>query len=133
MFQVCFYSKVFTNCYNFLYHEGGYFIIIITIITITVILLITSSSPAVMIQLVKHCPDLKSLCLLGYEDLSDIVLEFISGEHEDSPGLARLESLTLPHKSFVTQYGVRSLLKHLPLLHTVNFPGNTIYNVRHSQ
>ena len=89
-------------------------------------ILITLSVPAVMIQLVKHCRDLKTASLVGYEDLSDIVLEFISGEHEDSPGLTRLEAITLPDKSYVTQYGVKSLLKHLPFLHTVNFPGNTI-------
>ena len=89
------------------------------------VILMNFSSPAVMIQLVKHCRDLKTLCLLGYEDLSDIVLEFISGEHEDSPGLIRLEALTLPDKSYVTEYGVKSLLKHLPVLHTINFPGNT--------
>ena len=89
----------------------------------TVLLSITSSSPAVIIQLVKHCHNLRSLSLLGYEELSDIVLEFISGEHEDSPGLSRLESITLPDKSFLTPEGVRSLLRHLPLLHTVNFPG----------
>ena len=85
--------------------------------------LLPSSSPAVIIQLVKHCHNLRSLSLLGYEELSDIVLEFISGEHEDSPGLSRLESITLPDKSFLTPEGVRSLLRHLPLLHTVNFPG----------
>ena len=76
-----------------------------------------------VIELVKHCKYVRILSLFGYEDLSDIVLQYLSGEHEASPGLTLLETLTLPDRSFVTEHGVRSLLQHLQYLHTVNFPG----------
>lgn len=85
--------------------------------------LIVFSSPGVIIQLVRHCQNVQRLSLLGYEDLSDIVLQYISGEHEQSTGLVRLESITLPDKSYITELGVQSLLQHLQFLHTVNFPG----------
>ena len=35
------------------------------------------SSPRVIINLVKNCPNLNTLSLYGYEDLSDIVLTYI--------------------------------------------------------
>ena len=82
------------------------------------------TSPQVAINMVRCCPSLTSLSMEGYADLSDIVLEFVSGEHPDSPGLPLLSSLHLPERSFLTEEGVRSLLQHLPLLRTLVFPGN---------
>ena len=43
------------------------------------------TTPRVLIALVRSCPALTSLDLTGYQDLSDIVLLFISGEHEVRP------------------------------------------------
>ena len=40
------------------------------------------TSPQVVINLVNNCCNLTNLSLFGYEDLSDIVLTFISGEHQ---------------------------------------------------
>jgi hypothetical protein len=84
------------------------------------------SSPQVAINLVQRCPLLTTLSLLGYEDLSDIVLEFLSGEHEESAGLVGLESLQLPERSYITEHGVRSLLQRLPRLRLLSFPGDTV-------
>lgn len=82
------------------------------------------TSPQVAINMVRCCSSLTSLSMEGYADLSDIVLEFVSGEHPDSPGLPLLSSLHLPERSFLTEEGVRSLLQHLPLLRSLVFPGN---------
>ena len=97
------------------------------------------SSPKVAINLVRHCRNLSSLSFLGYEDLSDIVLQFISGEHEvlwykqslcdktkchqESSGLKQLVKIVLPNRSFITEDGIQSLLQNLPLLQTLDFPG----------
>ena len=86
------------------------------------------TSPQVAINLVRHCPLLTRVSLLGYEDLSDIVLEFISGEHEQSTGLRSLEVLQLPERSYITEQGVRSLLQHLPLLRLLSFPGDHLHS-----
>jgi len=93
------------------------------------------SSPKVVINLVRNCPNITTLSLFGYEDLCDIVLHFISGHHPEndmesaaekktSPGLPLLEHLTLPDRSYVTEAGVRALLQYLPRLQTLKFPGN---------
>ena len=74
--------------------------------------------------MVKCCPNLSYISLVGYEDLSDIVLEFLSGEHLESPGLKLLETLHLPDRSYISEHGVASLLQRLPLLKRLNFPGN---------
>ena len=79
------------------------------------------------------------LSLLGYEDLSDIVLQFISGEHQvcrekalimyycfkESQGLRLLEKLVLPNKSYITELGVLSLLQNLQFLQILEFPGHS--------
>ena len=78
----------------------------------------------VAINLVKCCPNLSCISLVGYEDLSDIVLEFISGEHVESTGLNLLETVHLPDRSYITEQGVCSLLQRLPFLKRLNFPGN---------
>ena len=81
-----------------------------------------------MINLVKYCHQLTSLTLYGYEDLSDIVLHYISGHDEagphQGPGLTRLASITLPDRSYITEVGVQSLIQHLPELDVLEFPGN---------
>ena len=79
----------------------------------------------VAINLVRHCPLLTRLSLLGYEDLSDIVLEFISGElGESGGGLRNLETLRLPDRSYVTEVGVASVLQRLRYLRILVFPGS---------
>ena len=86
------------------------------------------SSPKVVINLVKYCHQLTSVSLYGYEDLSDIVLHYISGHDEagdhQGPGLTRLTSITLPDRSYITEVGVQSLVQHLPQLEILEFPGN---------
>ena len=110
------------------------------------------SSPRVIINLVKNCPNLNTLSLYGYEDLSDIVLTYIrylffylqgvqktlqrffgtpcisslvsSGEAGHCPGLLHLSHITLPDRSYISEHGVISLLKHLPRLNTLEYPGN---------
>ena len=81
----------------------------------------------VAINLVRHCPLLTRLSLLGYEDLSDIVLEFISGElGESGGGLRNLETLRLPDRSYVTEVGVASVLQRLQYLRLLVFPGSSL-------
>ena len=93
---------------------------------------------------------LTSLNLEGYEELNDLVLEFIAGvdgdteeyqtdcientkedtvsikkecEERQDRGLIQLITLTLPTKSFVTPYGLKILLENLPLLETIKNAG----------
>ena len=108
--------------------------------------------PQVIINLVRHQASntLTSLSLEGYEELNDLVLEFICGVDADTTdgsidivedknncdpkdekdvkngtqnGLKHLNSLCLPTKSFVTPYGLKILLEHLPLIETIKNAG----------
>ena len=109
--------------------------------------------PQIIINLVRHnaSTTLTSLNLEGYEELNDLVLEFIAGvdgKHQDedstesvenidakskdideddkciqSGGLVQLINLTLPTKSFVTPYGLEILIENLPLLETIKNAG----------
>jgi len=108
--------------------------------------------PQVIINLVRHQASntLTSLSLEGYEELNDLVLEFICGVDADTRdgsvdivedkkscdqqdekdvkkgtqnGLKHLTSLCLPTKSFVTPYGLNILLQHLPLIETIKNAG----------
>ena len=84
---------------------------------------------------------LTSLNLEGYEELNDLVLEFIAGVEETSDensteyieneevcrnkkqGLLQLKNLTLPIKSFVTPHGLKILLENLLRLETIRNSG----------
>ena len=74
---------------------------------------------------------LTSLNLEGYEELNDLVLEFIAGVDQETTnsnsniekGLKQLTNLTLPIKSFVTPYGLKILLENLPLLEVIKNAG----------
>ena len=70
-----------------------------------------------VVELVRHCPLVSHLSLLGYEDLCDPVVLHLAA------GLPRLAHLTLPERSFVTEHGVAGLLARAPHLHTLLFPG----------
>ena len=104
-----------------------------------------------IINLVRHhaSKTMTSLNLEGYEELNDLVLEFISGveegtseiptEYVENPndgvknngeycgnkkrGLTQLKNITLPIKSFVTPYGLKILLENLPHLETIRNSG----------
>ena len=84
---------------------------------------------------------LTSLNLEGYEELNDLVLEFIAGVEETSDenlteyieneevcrnkkqGLLQLKNLTLPIKCFVTPHGLKILLENLLRLETIRNSG----------
>ena len=104
-----------------------------------------------IINLVRHQASntLTSLNLEGYEELNDLVLEFIAGVEEDTTevsteyeknldsdvknngehsgnkkrGLMQLKNITLPIKSFVTPYGLKILLENLPHLEAIRNSG----------
>ena len=47
-----------------------------------------------------------------------------SGEAGHCSGLLLLSHITLPDRSYISEHGVISLLKHLPRLQTLEYPGN---------
>ena len=108
--------------------------------------------PQLIINLVRYHSSntLTSLSLEGYEELNDLVLEFIAGVDEETTdtslvndgnenqsevgdkrsndifkprGLKQLTVLTLPTKSFVTPYGLKILLENLPGLEVIKNAG----------
>ena len=89
--------------------------------------------PKLIINLVRHHSSdcLTSLNLDGYEELNDLVLEFIAGVDQETiendtgknRGLTHLCNLTLPVKSFVTPYGLKILLENLLFLEVIKNAG----------
>ena len=89
--------------------------------------------PQLIINLVRNRSShtLTSLNLEGYEELNDLVLEFIAGVEQETTendsnverGLKQLTNLTLPVKSFVTPDGLKILLENLPLLEVIKNAG----------
>ena len=73
------------------------------------------NNPQVLISLVDHCPNITTLNLLCYDELTDLALEYIagyiSGAIGNSPGLKNLVDITLPKRCFVTTEGIRVLVK----------------------
>ena len=81
------------------------------------------NEPQVLISLVDHCESLQTLNLLGYEELTDLALDYIAGTIGDSPGLQNLIEITLPKKCFVTTEGIRSLIENLSKLELIENQG----------
>ena len=108
--------------------------------------------PQLIINLVRYHSSntLTLLNLEGYEELNDLVLEFIAGVDDETTdtsivndeneskaeegskestegyknrGLKQLNNLTLPTKSFVTPYGLKVLLENLPGLEVIKNAG----------
>ena len=66
---------------------------------------------------------LTSLNLFGYEELTDLALEYISGKVGDCSGLKLLNEIVLPKKCFVTPDGLRVLIENLPRLEVIENQG----------
>ena len=66
---------------------------------------------------------LTSLNLFGYEELTDLALEYISGKVGDCSGLKSLNEIVLPKKCFVTPDGLRVLIENLPRLEVIENQG----------
>ena len=82
------------------------------------------NEPQVLISLVDNCGStLQTLNLLGYEELTDLALNYIAGTIGDSNGLKSLMEITLPKKCFVTTEGIRSLIENLPKLELIENQG----------
>ena len=79
--------------------------------------------PELLITLVQKAPQLSSLNLTGYEELTDLALEYIAGQAGHSPGLKLLTDITLPKKCFVTCDGIRALLENLIHLEVIENQG----------
>lgn len=76
------------------------------------------NNPRALITVVDNCKNLKILNLEGFQDLNDLVLEYIVGAtpQNHKQGLYHLIEITLPKKSFATVHGHLTLLKGLPQL-----------------
>jgi hypothetical protein len=81
------------------------------------------NQPQLLISLVEKAPFLASLNLTGYEELTDLALEYIVGKVGSSTGLKKLTEITLPKKCFVTTEGIRVLIEHLPILELIQNQG----------
>ena len=81
------------------------------------------NEPQVLISLVDNCRSLQTLNLLGYEELTDLALNYIAGTIGHSSGLKSLIEITLPKKCFVTTEGIRSLIENLPKLELIENQG----------
>ena len=81
------------------------------------------NQPNVLISLVDRAFSITRLSLLGYEDLTDLALEYIAGRVGTSRGLPNLTVIILPVKCFVTPMGIRALLESLPMLEVVRNQG----------
>ena len=68
-------------------------------------------------------PLLNSLNLTGYEELTDLALEYISGKVGKTSGLKLLNEIILPKKCFVTSEGLRVLIENLPRLELIENQG----------
>ena len=55
----------------------------------------------------------------GYEELTDLAMEYIAGQIGECPGLKQLVELTLPKKCFVTIEGIRALIENLLLIEVI--------------
>ena len=62
---------------------------------------------------VDHCPKLTILNLEGFDQLTDLAVEYIvTGNNEaEFSGLKLLEEIVLPKKSFVTEFGLQVKLQ----------------------
>ena len=81
------------------------------------------NQPQILIDLVEKAPKLTSLNLIGYEELTDLALEYISGKVGYATGLKLLNEIVLPKKCFVTPEGLRVLIENLPLLEVIENQG----------
>ena len=63
------------------------------------------NQPQLLIHLVEKATNLTNLNLIGYEELTDLALEYIAGQIGDCLGLKLLTEITLPKKCFVTIEG----------------------------
>jgi len=81
------------------------------------------NQPQILIDLVEKAPMLTSLNLIGYEELTDLALEYISGKVGNTSGLKSLNEITLPKKCFVTPEGLRVLIENLPRLEVIENQG----------
>ena len=83
------------------------------------------NNPQVLINLVDHCENVTILSLEGFNDVNDLVLEYIAGQTEQNSnrGLQNLTEISLPKKSFVTSEGVKVLLENLPNLEIIRHLG----------
>ena len=61
--------------------------------------------------------------LIGYEELTDLALEYISGKVGKASGLKLLNEIILPNKCFVTPEGLRVLIENLPRLELIENQG----------
>ena len=61
---------------------------------------------------------------VGYRDLSDLALDYLCGNCNNTPGLTQLTELTLPKDSHVTVEGLKTLLMGLPMLTRLRHAGN---------
>lgn len=92
--------------------------------------------PQLLISLVDQATKLTSLNLLGYEELTDLGLEYIAGKVGNSNhGLKLLNEITLPKKCFVTSEGLRVLIENLPCLELIENQGKmgVMLQVQHLQ
>ena len=81
------------------------------------------NQPQILIELVDKSPFLTSLNLIGYEELTDLALEYISGKVGKATGLKLLNEIILPKKCFVTPEGLRVLIENLPRLELIENQG----------
>ena len=81
------------------------------------------SQPQLLINLVDKGSKLTRLNLSGYEELTDLALEYIAGQTENCRGLQKLVEITLPKKCYISVDGLKILIENLRFLELIENQG----------